>query len=107
MMERIIDATCLYFGVTHETLFHKSTAQDIVYYRKIAYCLIRENCSISYGRIASRFGFSDHHNILNHVEEMQAHRNIYPQTRHDLDKVLTISNNIDAVIKNHSNGVDI
>lgn len=98
MVERIIEATCLYFGITPDVLFHKSTAQDIVYYRKIAYTLIRENCSISYGRIAQRFGFSDHHNIMNHVEEMQAHRRIYPQTRHDLEKILSISNNIDAII---------
>ena len=98
MVERIIEAGCLYFGTTENELRQKNSSYDIVYYRKIIYTLIRENCRLSYARIAARFGFSDHGHILRCVDEIQSHRNFYTQTRHDLEKVLFISNNIDAVI---------
>jgi hypothetical protein len=103
MMERIIDGTCLYFGISEQALMQKTTVKDVVYYRKVCWCLIRENCCISYGRIAQRFGFYDHATVLRHVEDMQAQRKIYAQTRHDLEKVLTISNNIDAIINRNEN----
>lgn len=107
MVERIIEGTCLYFGITEETLRLKNTAQDIVYYRKICWCIIREQTSMSYGRIAVRFGFSDHKYVMRVVDEMQSRRNIYPPIRHDLEKVSIISNNIEAVVnRNQQYGLD-
>ena len=98
MVERIIEATCLYFGITEDVLKQKNAGRDIVYYRKACWTIIREETSMSYGRIAARFGFTDHKNVMVFVDEMQAHRKIYPPTSHDLSKIKTISLNIDAVI---------
>jgi chromosomal replication initiation ATPase DnaA len=98
MVERIIEGTCLYFGITEDILKLKNAGMDIVYYRKICWCIIREQTSMSYGRIAARFGFTDHKHVMLFVDEMQARRNIYPQIFHDLQKVKIISDNIDAVV---------
>lgn len=107
LVERIIEATCLYFGCTEDELKKKNSSQDLVYNRKIAYTLIRENCQLSYARIAARFGFTGHAHVMQYVEETQFRKTKIRQTLNDLDKVLQIANNIDAIIINkQQHGMD-
>lgn len=94
MIERIIRAACAYWDITEEELLKRTTEHYVAYRRKVCFFLIKKHNPMSYGRIAARFTLKDPGYISRSVEEIEATKNIYTQTSHDLNAILQIANNL-------------
>lgn len=94
MLERIINATCLYFGIDEIELNKTNCSHDILYQRNVCLYLIKENVVISNQRIANRLKLDSATTVSRGVEKIQAHRNIYAQTLHDTKEIMKIVNTL-------------
>ena len=102
--ERIIEAACIYFKISKAELKSRRYFRDVVYRRKICYCLIRQNCEISFQRIAEYFEIGDHANVLRSIEEMNFQKNIFTHIGHDMSAVQNIAVNLfSKQVKNGEN----
>lgn len=90
LAERIIQATCIHFGITEEKLKTNSD-HDTAYYRKISYTLLRDECCMSYGRIGARFGQASHSFVWLSVDQIKSRKKYSRQVTDDLEKVMKIS----------------
>jgi chromosomal replication initiation ATPase DnaA len=95
MTERIIRAACAYFDISEEQLTERSNETTIVYRRNLVMYLIKDNVvNISQARIGHRLGLIGHSTVSRAIDTIAAQKNIYAQTKHDLNSILEIANNL-------------
>ena len=92
--ERIIAAACIHFEISEAELKSRHRYRDISYRRKICYYLMRENCCISFERIAMHFGFRDHKRVSRAICEIEAQKHLYTHISPDLINVKNIAVNL-------------
>lgn len=104
MLERIILATCQYFGIDEAALSKTNCDHDTIYRRNICLYLIKENVYTKNIRIAQRLKLDSGSTVYRGVEKIRDARAIamnlkgrnteYAQTLHDLEGVMQIANNL-------------
>lgn len=93
MLERLISATCLHFGIEEDVLI-KGTAFDIINQKHICWYLIKEHVVISNDRIGQRFSIKDSSTVRRGIDKIQAHKIIYAQTLHDIKRIKQIADTL-------------
>lgn len=93
MLERLITATCMYYGITEKELIEGSST-DITSKKHLCWYLIKENVVISNYRIAQRFQICNHSTVTRSIEKIMAHKNIYAPTLHDINEITKLANTL-------------
>jgi chromosomal replication initiation ATPase DnaA len=89
LQELIIDATCLYYGLTREQLFSKCRQQTLVDKRHICFYLIKRETNLSDYLVAQSLKFS-RSSIQNAVEKVDGEKDIYKQVAGEINDILAI-----------------
>jgi chromosomal replication initiation ATPase DnaA len=84
--QKIIDATCTYYGCTFAELKSFTKRNE----RKIAIYLLRKEAMLQMWKIGRTFGYGDHSGPSRLVEEIDSTKDIYAPIRHDIDNIMTI-----------------
>lgn len=98
--QRFIDAACIYYEV-ERTYFFKS-ADNVklnslaVQRRNILYYLIKNNTTYTWREIARLFGFSTHEKVIEGVNTIEAHKNVYKNVNNEINQILFIADKLDA-----------
>lgn len=89
IQELIIDATCLYYGLTRQELFSKSRKQTLVNKRHICFYLIKQETNLSDYLLAQTLHFS-RSSIQNAVEKVEGEKSVYRQVAAEIRDILSI-----------------
>lgn len=89
LQELIIDATCLYYGLTREQLFSKCRRQTLVDKRHICIYLIKSETNLSDYLLAQSLRFS-RSSIQNAVEKVEGEKSVYRQVAGEINDILAI-----------------
>lgn len=93
LQELIIDATCLYYGMTREQLFSKCRQQTLVDKRHICIYIIKSETNLSDYLLAQSLKFS-RSSIQNAVEKVDGERSVYKQVAGEINDILAIVANM-------------
>lgn len=93
LQELIIDATCLYYGLTREQLFCKCRQQTLVDKRHICFYIIKQETNLSDYLLAQSLKFS-RSSIQNAVEKVEGGKDVYKQVAGEIKDILAIVANL-------------
>jgi chromosomal replication initiation ATPase DnaA len=91
--ERIIDATCEFYGLSEGEL-RKDRGYYVVHNKHICWYLIREDTGMSFASIAKRFNISDQKTVRVAVDNIAAKKNMYTRTLPEIRKIRELVNTL-------------